>query len=282
MCPSKIHDPDTVSIAVKHKRDDSCICSNFLKVLKARAPCRTSFVAFSVSVAILNSNRGLATDPDYSTTTASSNVQCDTETHIKIDSSKTRPTMEGRKISFLDLPAEIRNEIYLLALPVHTTIQLSESLPEKATSTKQYFHEEPALLAVSRQIREEASPVFYGINTFQTPYSSRTIAFLDQLGMERARMLRNLRAFSSHVVLFGTNRETWLDTVLRATKRLLKECGACLHRDALLVPFKEGDGLTWKRLSEIEKFEIVGEKYDWSLRKKSDEKDRAWRALFKA
>lgn len=182
--------------------------------------------------------------------------------------------MEG-KTSFLDLPTEIRNVVYFLALSSDETLLLSECMTGRTLSTKEHFHGEPALLATSRQIREEAIPVFYGTNTFQSPYSSRTLAFLSQLGCARARTLRSLRAFSTLIVFSGGNRDTWLDTILRATKRLLREIEGYLHKDALLVPFKEAHGIVWKRLSDIAEFEVFGQSYEWNIRRKLSETGKA-------
>jgi hypothetical protein len=56
---------------------------------------------------------------------------------------------ESQKSSLLTLPPELRNEIYRLAL-------ISS---EKIDITKEY--NEPALLSVSRKIRDEATPILY-------------------------------------------------------------------------------------------------------------------------
>lgn len=100
-------------------------------------------------------------------------------------------------------------------------------------------------------------------------------------------MLRNLRAYNCQGALIETTREVWLDVVLSITRRFLRELPAHLHRDALLVPVKEGpeavrrskngDKIVWKRLADIEEFEIVGKGFDWRIWKKSDLEVKTWR-----
>ena len=60
----------------------------------------------------------------------------------------------------LELPAELRNRIYCYAVVSDT------SVPVGANSFS-----EPALLATSKQIRDEASPVFYAENSFNVDMS---------------------------------------------------------------------------------------------------------------
>ncbi|KAL1301477.1 hypothetical protein AAFC00_005725 [Neodothiora populina] len=71
------------------------------------------------------------------------------------------PYKPGQSLTFFDLPAEIRLEIYSQAVPkAHPYI-----------IGRDYGHETaqirfPAILQTSRQLRAEAAPVFYGANTF--------------------------------------------------------------------------------------------------------------------
>lgn len=155
--------------------------------------------------------------------------------------------MAGKKTCFLDLPAEIRNTVYQMALVKADIITLPDDVPGSRSSAQWYLHE-PALLAASSQIRHEALPVFYSNNTFQAPYSGAACVFFQQLGSERCKMLRHLRAFN-FLVLTGTYRKDWLRTVWESVHRLEKESGASLYRDALLVPFHDdGNMVVWKRL----------------------------------
>lgn len=72
-----------------------------------------------------------------------------------------------RRISFLDLPPELRDQIYEAALV------------EKKVCTGRPGQKfaQPALTRVSRQIREEALPVFYGMNAFQFEMSWTGVDF---------------------------------------------------------------------------------------------------------
>lgn len=77
---------------------------------------------------------------------------------IPIQIQKPRPMSP-----FLELSAELRNRIYWWAVVVHDCDIDSYTLPIRITGRT---FPEPPLLRVCRQIREEASPVFYGNNEF--------------------------------------------------------------------------------------------------------------------
>lgn len=66
------------------------------------------------------------------------------------------PTNNDRKSRLLALPAELRNAIYSLVLVEPSDIVIS---------TKHYS-QPPALLATCRQVREEASSLYYSLNRF--------------------------------------------------------------------------------------------------------------------
>ena len=69
---------------------------------------------------------------------------------------------------FLDLPAELRNRIYHLALTRPDTINVTSfdiAKPQFNSSATQ-----PALTQICRQIRNEALPVFYNQNCFTGSY----------------------------------------------------------------------------------------------------------------
>lgn len=91
-------------------------------------------------------------------------------------------------LSFLDLPAEIRNHIYCDALvePIDPVL-LKPDAP---------FIVEPALLRTSKQLRSEALPIFYGANTFESPGRSAFVHFLRNFNPSKAVLLRNVHAFS--------------------------------------------------------------------------------------
>jgi hypothetical protein len=92
-------------------------------------------------------------------------------------------------MSFLNLPAEIRNQIYNDALVKdnNNTIKIGSSAP---------YTREPALLLANKQVRNEAMPVFYGQNEFRTPSGDAFKLFMQRSGRERLSLLRSVRAVS--------------------------------------------------------------------------------------
>ncbi|CAK3936123.1 Hypothetical predicted protein [Lecanosticta acicola] len=91
----------------------------------------------------------------------------------------------------LNLPAELRNEIYELVLVSSGRIELTTTRPKSLR--------EPAFLAISRQIRTEATAIYYGSNTFcrKVYYNdgrrwSLLEKWLRKIGPERCSMLREM------------------------------------------------------------------------------------------
>lgn len=90
--------------------------------------------------------------------------------------------MASTKTTFLDLPAELRNHIYELALvddePLIAYIgkrivrcDSDSTYHHYAVSQSKAFPEVPQLAQANRQIRKEALAVFYGQNTFIFSYA---------------------------------------------------------------------------------------------------------------
>ena len=65
-----------------------------------------------------------------------------------------------RPTTFLDLPAEIRIEIYNLLLVERQTVRIPERLRNNGVDFNVYPH----VLRVCKQIHAEAAPAFYGRN----------------------------------------------------------------------------------------------------------------------
>lgn len=91
-----------------------------------------------------------------------------------------RPT-EDDKCRLKDLPAEIRNYIFSLAVDEPRTIRLSRTPHQKGKSTEatiKIVYPSLAtglnLLSTCRQFREEVTPVFYALNTFNLHYLRET------------------------------------------------------------------------------------------------------------
>ncbi|KAK5015100.1 hypothetical protein LTR60_003035, partial [Cryomyces antarcticus] len=105
---------------------------------------------------------------------------------------KRRHALQETTFPFLMLPAEIRNVIYLLALVNDGDIYVCSVDSFRAQVSQ------PALTRVSRQIRKECLPVFYGCNRFRIlTFSGEQWVWphvwLKDIGSANCLMLRRLR-----------------------------------------------------------------------------------------
>lgn len=91
-------------------------------------------------------------------------------------------------MSFLDLPAELRNDIYSLILPT------SDSFGVNDLATKPHFpvvsKKSTSMLRTCRQIHAETTPILYGSNTFHI-WTQDVPLLLLQIG-QSARFLRTI------------------------------------------------------------------------------------------
>lgn len=107
--------------------------------------------------------------------------------------------MDEDTFPFLSLPPEIRNRIYdlLLCIPgkIHPSTARPTSTPRK-TRNQRFAPPTPdsalSLLAVNKQINNEAFGIFYHCNAFEFYYPTQLHAFLLSLGPERQQCLRDL------------------------------------------------------------------------------------------
>lgn len=87
-------------------------------------------------------------------------------------SSATTPLNESANtnVPLLPLPAELKNRIYDSVLPTgghyYNSSPRGRNVPRLKNPLKGALHRLPALLQVCRQTREEASPIYYGGQTF--------------------------------------------------------------------------------------------------------------------
>ena len=81
------------------------------------------------------------------------------------DLSSTKRARHAARISFLDLPRELRDIIYELSLVSTNTIDVCQLATPLRNAKKPGIS--TALLRVSRQIHHEALEVVYGLNTFE-------------------------------------------------------------------------------------------------------------------
>lgn len=88
----------------------------------------------------------------------------------------------------LQLPAELRNRIYELALTNRKPANL-----EKQHKTQYGTAFEPALLLTCRQLRAEALTIFFGRNISYTWHHRTSITFLKRMAPEKLKMIKELR-----------------------------------------------------------------------------------------
>lgn len=110
------------------------------------------------------------------------------------------PARDGGKTSFMDLPIELRTEVYGYLLTESHAIILDlkrswwPARSERLTLVAKVSHpcsigKHLALLRINRQVHEEATPVLYGGNCFSFETRAAFAKFLEVLG-KRARHLR--------------------------------------------------------------------------------------------
>lgn len=87
----------------------------------------------------------------------------------------TRPKPKAPQKTFDDLPAELRNRIYLLAL-VDSKPLKPQSFHNSSRQSGGFGLLEPALTRTTHQIRRETLPIFYGNNTFRFDFDSSRFA----------------------------------------------------------------------------------------------------------
>ncbi|KAK4958877.1 hypothetical protein LTR10_003674 [Elasticomyces elasticus] len=111
---------------------------------------------------------------------------------------KLPPKPRGKKgFRFLSLSAELRNHIYELHLRIPGTVQPSTAEPTSASKGASAYNKgnvpESALclLAVNRQIHDEAAGIFYHCNAFVFHYTLHLHGFILSLGTERLSAVRD-------------------------------------------------------------------------------------------
>lgn len=108
------------------------------------------------------------------------------ETATSTPSAILANAINDQQSPLLDLPPELRNIIYEFALQWAAAIRVPGISHQAATS----------LLSTCRQIRTEASPLYYKLNRFRTSIAahggSSVLVWLQILGQERCRLMRRL------------------------------------------------------------------------------------------
>lgn len=139
------------------------------------------------------------------------------------------------KTTFLSLPAEIRNEIYSLALV--------ECSPVTIRSARPYLLE-PGLLATNRQVRSEVLGIWYGENVFEIDGSSPAVKFLRATSDNKLRALRYL-----HIVTTFMRDADSIDTRIRQLLREFEPRG--LDKQAIRFMMSVTDGFVWANLAKL-------------------------------
>ena len=100
-------------------------------------------------------------------------------------------TTKNKPTSFLDLPAELRNEIYRLAIPSGATITHDETFSSHPIYSTDSTRN--GLVDIGGQIGAEAATFFYADNKFEFTSFPTTFAFLVTLGEGKRALIRDLR-----------------------------------------------------------------------------------------
>ena len=114
----------------------------------------------------------------------------------------TSLTLQPQTISFLDLPPELRNKIYEMALVKYeSSLDFMDQLGYLTAPWAKAAFQQPALTKVSKAIRQESLPVFYGqtfvVNALNTlPCNTFVMTWLKNMGPQYRRMLVNFTAWA--------------------------------------------------------------------------------------
>lgn len=161
------------------------------------------------------------------------------------------PAITTPRATFHDLPPELRNEIYTQALIQENPVRLPYSY-EKIPSS------EPPLLSVDRAIHAEATPIYYGANTFEAPSLASALDFLQSLTPQKIACLRNLHPID--LVLPATAHRRWYEALSANINKMVRVGGkGALSPEAVWILTRDGGYPIWKNMRDIQEFEVVDE-----------------------
>ncbi|KAK4494833.1 hypothetical protein PRZ48_014189 [Zasmidium cellare] len=147
-------------------------------------------------------------------------TESDNTTSNDPDTTKDKPT-SGK--TFLDLPPELRNDIYALALPPQTL-----AFPTPTPANKHGRAKAPSLLLASKQIHAEALAMFYSKTTFHFPDSNIMLRFLRKIGAKKRKLVKEVivdTKETSPTPLAGPSLGQQAHDALTALERRLKDNG---------------------------------------------------------
>ena len=138
----------------------------------------------------------------------------------------------GHKCRLLALPAEWRNRIYHLVLVSDQRIRITPS-PQGFQHTDRTH--EPSLIQTCRQIRREATTIYYSDNVFRANLLPDLVAWLKLIGEATRAMLKNVQlireCYSTVARLFMIERDL----------RDLARQGVPLRPEVLTCGYQFGD-----------------------------------------
>lgn len=202
-----------------------------------------------------------------------------TKAALEASSGKKTATATHKEsgISFDKLPAEIRNRIYHMALTFGWFQQIPNRKVPMDDSHGIVFHE-PALLAASRQIRQEASLIFYANNTFEAVSSAYAAKFVRQIGPEKTTLLKNLRACKTRSAP-GMSRVRVLNALASHLRNLSDAAEGSLDVGEVYISLT-GDllnrGEQWTKLIDATNLDVTSEDGQWSVEVSGDVVDDYW------
>ncbi|KAJ1326877.1 hypothetical protein MN608_08325 [Microdochium nivale] len=143
--------------------------------------------------------------------------------------------------SLLDLPGEIRNDIYQLVLsrdePLNVAGYSSVFMgPQMST----------ALLRTNKQVHNEASAILYGQNTFDA--RGKLVSFLDQIGRANAASIARLMISFPTIIRYLPGDIWYIDESDVGMLVQMQECCTSLHTLTAYIHF---DMVTEDALSSL-------------------------------
>ena len=141
------------------------------------------------------------------------------------------------KFPFTSLPAELRNQIYKLALRGEDPVAIAKTPPDsKAVSVSiKELNEPVALTKAHRPIRQESTQLYYAINTFALQSrrcdAAKTLkSFLENIGTANAQSLRSIQLSFPHdpveIAIAGEHFEE-LSRPLKELRQVAKQIPNC-------------------------------------------------------
>ena len=179
-------------------------------------------------------------------------------------------------ISFIDLPAELRLEIYKLVLPQGATITISAQTDKRERVFTSLF--EPAICAASRLIQQETRPLLYGNNTFVCRDGASTHRLLKRLRGARLKLIKKLHIVDIQELATWNRSPSMLSD--RSTydlvdlQHIADRYSRDLPRAAVWVRMsrdrRERRLGSWERLVDVEELEVFDNDRGWQVHWKDE------------